>query len=62
VDGSAVTNYFAAAELGRRRQPTGSWRSISRPGLSRNFTLGIRHNALDTAALPEIARRGGLGL
>jgi hypothetical protein len=58
ADGSAVTNYFADAEPGRRREPTGSWRSISRPGMSRNFTLGIKHNALYTAALPEIVRRG----
>jgi hypothetical protein len=58
ADGSAVTNHFADAELGRRREPMGSWGGISRPGLSRNFTLGVKHNALYTAALPEIVRRG----
>jgi hypothetical protein len=57
ADGSAVTNYFADSEPGRPREPAGDWRAVSRPGLSRDFTLGIKHNALYAAALPEIVQR-----
>jgi hypothetical protein len=55
--GRPVTNYYAAKTHARRRQPAFTVRPVSRPGLSSEFRLGIKHNALYTAVLPEIARR-----
>jgi hypothetical protein len=55
-DGSPITNYFAAPDSKglRRRSAAYTLTLISRPGLSPDFLLGAKHNALYTAVLPEI--------
>jgi hypothetical protein len=57
-DGAPVTDYFADAMPGRRREPAFTIRDVSRPGLSPDFVLGAKHNALYAAVLPQIALTG----
>lgn len=57
-NGSPVTDYFANSTPGRRRDVVFTMRDVSRAGLSANFALGAKHNALYAAVLPEIVRTG----
>ena len=54
ADGSPVTNYFSDPLPDGRRETAFTRRDIARPGLSADFVLGIKHNALYAAVLPEI--------
>jgi hypothetical protein len=56
--GAPVTDYFSESLTDGRREPAVTTRVISRPGLSPDFVLGVKHNALYTAVLPEIVRTG----
>ena len=58
ADGAPVTDYFSDPRPDGRREPAVTIRSISRPGLSPDFVLGVKHNALYAAVLPEIVRSG----
>jgi hypothetical protein len=57
-DGGPVTDYFADARVGRRREPIFALCNVSRPGLSPDFVLGAKHNALYAAVLPHIVATG----
>ena len=57
-DGAPVTDYVTGAALGLRRDAVFTIREVSRPGLSRDFVLGAKHNALYAAVLPQIVRTG----
>ncbi len=61
ADGSPLTNYFHERAAGPR-QPAFIECENARPGLSRHFFLGVKHNALYCATLPEIARRAHFGI
>jgi len=54
ADGAPVTNYFTDPAPDGRREAAFTIRSIARPGLSPDFVLGVKHNALYAAVLPEI--------
>ena len=56
ADGAPVTNYFTDPAPDGRRETTFTLRDIARPGLSADFVLGVKHNALYAAVLPEIVR------
>jgi hypothetical protein len=56
ADGAPVTNYFADPAADGRRETAFTIRGIARPGLSADFVLGVKHNALYAAVLPEIIR------
>jgi hypothetical protein len=58
TDGAPVTNYFSDPMPDGRREAAFATREISRPGLSSDFVLGVKHNALYAAVLPEIVRSG----
>jgi hypothetical protein len=57
-DGTPVTNYFTSNMLDGRRKPAFVIRGITRPALSPDFVLGVKHNALYSAVLPEIVQSG----
>jgi hypothetical protein len=54
--GKAITNYFGRPNADGRRGVSYAIVPVSRPGLSREFLLGIKHNALYIAVLPEIVK------
>ena len=56
ADGAPITNYFTEPLPDRRRVAVFVTRDITRPGLSTDFVLGVKHNALYSAVLPEIIR------
>jgi hypothetical protein len=53
-DGAPITDYFTDALSNRRREAAFTICNITRPGLSMDFVLGVKHNALYSAVLPEI--------
>lgn len=53
-EGKAVSNYFSRESNGSPRLAIYSETEWSRHGLSGNFTLGMKHNALYTSILPEL--------
>jgi hypothetical protein len=55
-DGQPVTNYFSDVIPGRPRQLTFMAVNVSRSGLTADFLLGVKHNALYASVLPEIVR------
>jgi hypothetical protein len=54
ADGAPLTNYFTDSLPDRRREAAFTIRNITRLGLSADFVLGVKHNALYSAVLPEI--------
>jgi len=58
TDGAPVTNYFSDPMPDGRREAAFAAHKISRPGLSSDFVLGVKHNALYAGVLPEIVRSG----
>jgi len=56
ADGAPVTNYFGDPGPDGRRETAFAIRATARPGLSPDFVLGVKHNALYSAVLPEIIR------
>ncbi len=58
ADGAPVTNYFSDPLPDGRREAVFATRDVSRSGLSADFVLGVKHNALYAAVLPEIVRSG----
>jgi hypothetical protein len=54
ADGVPLTNYFSDPLPDGRREPVFTIQNVSRRGLSANFVLGVKHNALYSAVLPEI--------
>jgi Sulfotransferase domain len=58
ADGAPVTDYFSDLRPDGRREKAFTIRTIRRPGLSPDCVLGVKHNALYTAVLPEIVRSG----
>jgi hypothetical protein len=58
ADGAPVTNYFSDPLPGGHRETAFRILSIRRPGLSPDFVLGVKHNALYAAVLPELVRSG----
>src|ERR1700739_4633624 len=54
--GRPVTNYFEPRASHGHRGSAYSVLATSRSGISPDFLLGIKHNALYAAVLPEIAR------
>ncbi len=57
-DGAPLTNYFADTAPGGRRETIFTIRDVSRLGLSADFVLGAKHNALYAAVLPHIVLTG----
>jgi hypothetical protein len=53
-DGGPITNYFADPLLDGRREAAFTICNVTRLGLSAHFILGVKHNALYSAVLPEI--------
>lgn len=53
-DGAPLTDYFTDALSNRRREAAFIICKITRPSLSTDFVLGVKHNALYSAVLPEI--------
>jgi hypothetical protein len=53
-DGSPVTNYFSATSAASRRDAAFILKNVGRNNLTEDFALGIKHNALYAAVLPEI--------
>jgi hypothetical protein len=58
ADGAPVTDYFSDPLPDGRRELAVTTRGIHRSGLSPDFVLGAKHNALYTAVLPEIVQSG----
>ena len=56
ADGAPVTNYFSDPGPDTRRRAEFTIRGVTRPWLSPDFLLGMKHNALYAAVLPEIIR------
>ena len=56
-DGAPVTDYFPVTAPGRR-EAAFTVRNVSRTGLSPDFVLGVKHNALYAAVLPQIVATG----
>jgi len=56
ADGAPVTNYFTDPGPDGRRETAFAIRAVARPGLPPDFVLGVKHNALYAAVLPEIIR------
>ena len=54
ADGAPITNYFTDPLPNRRREAAFTIRNVTRLGLSADFVLGVKHNALYSAVLPEI--------
>jgi hypothetical protein len=54
ADGSAVTNYFSAPSITNHRSAAYTLKKVGRNNLTEDFALGIKHNALYAAVLPEI--------
>jgi hypothetical protein len=53
-DGAPLTNYFSDPLSDGRREAAFTIQNVSRRGLSADFVLGVKHNALYAAVLPEI--------
>jgi hypothetical protein len=53
-DGTPLTNYFTDPVPNGRREAAFAIRNITRLGLSADFVLGVKHNALYSAVLQEI--------
>ena len=58
ADGAPVTDYFSDPLSDGRRELAVTTRGIHRSRLSPDFVLGVKHNALYTAVLPEIVQSG----
>ena len=58
ADGAPVTDYFSDPLPDGRRELAVTTRGIHRSRLSPDFVLGVKHNALYTAVLPEIVQSG----
>jgi hypothetical protein len=58
ADGAPITNYFADPLPDGRREAVFASRGVTRSGLSADFVLGAKHNALYAAVLPEIVHSG----
>jgi hypothetical protein len=58
ADGAPVTDYFSDRLPDGRRGAAFVMRSIHRSGMSADFVLGVKHNALYAAVLPEIVESG----
>ena len=58
ADGAPITNYFSDPLPDGRREAVFATRGVSRSGLSADFVLGVKHNALYVAVLPEIVNSG----
>src|SRR6516162_3459148 len=58
ADGAPITNYFSDPLPDGRREAVFATRGVSRSGLSVDFVLGVKHNALYAAVLPEIVNSG----
>jgi hypothetical protein len=56
ADGAPLTNYFSEPLPDGRREAIFTIRSVQRSGLSSDFVLGVKHNALYSAVLPEIVQ------
>jgi hypothetical protein len=56
ADGGPLTNYFSDPLPDGRREAIFTIRSVQRAGLSSDFVLGVKHNALYSAVLPEIVQ------
>jgi len=56
--GAPVTDYFSDPLSDGRRELAVTTRGIHRSRLSPDFVLGVKHNALYTAVLPEIVQSG----
>jgi hypothetical protein len=54
ADGAPITNYFSDPLPNGCRETTFTICNVTRPGLSKDFVLGVKHNALYSAVLPEI--------
>lgn len=57
-DGAPITNYFSDPLPDGRRETVFTTRGVTRSGLSADFVLGVKHNALYAAVLPEIVQSG----
>ncbi len=60
-DGTLVTNFFDQSAGGRKRKPL-TTAPMSRPGLSQDFLLGMKHNAHYTCVLEELAATPGFSV
>jgi hypothetical protein len=58
ADGALVTNYFTTPLANGHRAAAYTMRGVIRPGLSADFVLGVKHNALYASVLPELVRSG----
>lgn len=61
-DGRPVTNYFAPKTAAGVRESAFSMQWVAKAGLTQDFILGVKHNALYSAVLPEIGKRAGFGI
>ena len=55
-DGAPITDYFTSPLSNGRRETAFVIRGITRPALSPDFVLGVKHNALYSAVLPQIVQ------
>lgn len=58
ADGAAVTNYFTGEQPDGKRITGYTIRAITRPGLSADFVLAVKHVALYAAVLPQLVQSG----
>jgi hypothetical protein len=58
VGGTPITNYFTNPGPDGQRETSYTIHEITRPGLSADFVLGIKHVALYAAVLPQIVQSG----
>jgi hypothetical protein len=58
TDGAPLTDYFSGPLPNGRRETIFTTRDVTRSGLSADFLLGVKHNALYSAVLPEIVQSG----
>jgi hypothetical protein len=58
ADGAPITNYFSDPLPDGQRETVFTIPGVTRSGLSADFVLGVKHNALYTAVLPEIVQSG----
>jgi len=58
ADGAPITNYFSDPLPDGRREAVLTTCAVTRSGLSADFMLGVKHNALYSAVLPEIVQSG----
>ncbi|MDC7784324.1 sulfotransferase [Rhodoplanes sp. TEM] len=62
ADGGPVTNYFSTARTDGTRRTDYTLVARAARDLPEDFLLAVKHNALFTAALPELSRHSGAAI